>query len=143
MFNISRWINKWGKPIVGIKPVKNPNVWPNPDFPEVITGNIEIIHCGSASSQGGAILHGGFVNSGYTTTLYYSGGNGGAYPGLTISSTGVTGLYAKIQPGTFNYGSGSVTYTISGLPSNPGNALFTIQLGGQSCTFTRQVISIG
>ncbi len=139
--NIGTWLNKWGKLIIGIKPYKNPNNWPNSNVIE-FDGIIESINCGSTSNTG-TIWHAWQVSSGTTTTISYTGGNGGSYPNQTINSTGVTGLKATLKTGYFLSGNGSLTYTITGMASNVGIASFTIQLGGKSCTFTRNVIDIG
>lgn len=67
-------------------------------------------------------------------TISYTGGNGLAHSGQTVSSTGVTGLTATLLPGTSASGSGSLTYTLSGTPNTSGTASFAINIGGQTCT---------
>jgi uncharacterized protein (TIGR02145 family) len=92
-----------------------------------------------------------------STSVPYTGGNGGYYLFDTancVSSTGVTGLtacpYAEIYSfpiisPSFQHGnniangSGALTYTITGTPSGSGTATFALSLGGQSCTLTRTV----
>ena len=67
----------------------------------------------------------------------YTGGNGGYYSsGNPISSTGVTGLTATLQPGNLAYGNGDLIYTLEGTPSesSPSLASFEIDFLGQSCT---------
>jgi hypothetical protein len=71
-----------------------------------------------------------------TVTMAYTGGNGGAYPISTASSTGVEGLTATLAAGTLTNGSGTITYTIAGTPTSAGTATFNLSLGGQSCTVT-------
>ncbi|SIQ26452.1 major paralogous domain-containing protein, partial [Chryseobacterium sp. RU37D] len=91
---------------------------------------------------GGGALNGSFTSgtsSNGTFNLPYAGGNGVAYIGQTILSTGVTGLTATLNAGTLANGSGSLTYTISGTPSSSGTANFTVNFGGQSCTFNVNV----
>ena len=73
------------------------------------------------------------------SVISYTGGNGGTHNGQTVTSTGVTGLTAILSAGTFANGNGTLTYTITGTPSAPGTASFAINIGGQSCTLTRQV----
>ncbi|SIR03763.1 hypothetical protein SAMN05880574_1631, partial [Chryseobacterium sp. RU37D] len=93
---------------------------------------------------GGGALNGSFTSgtsSNGTFSLPYAGGNGVAYIGQTILSTGVTGLTATLNAGTLANGSGSLTYTISGTPSSSGTANFTVNFGGQSCTFNVNVSS--
>jgi hypothetical protein len=72
---------------------------------------------------------------GVSAQIDYSGGDGGAYPMQSVASTGVTGLIATLEAGSFQMGSGSVIYLITGTPSSPGTASFAVSLGGQSCTF--------
>lgn len=136
MSNVNILSNKWGRPVVGIKPTKNPSTWPRPNVYEP-DGIIQSINCGSASSTG--TLYWKWQVNDATTTISYSGGNGGSYAGQTVSSTGVYGLTATLQPGFFLSGDGTLTYTITGTPTGFGIASFNIQLGGQSCTFTRPV----
>jgi hypothetical protein len=72
----------------------------------------------------------------------YSGGNGATYSaGTAISSTGVTGLTATLVGGTLASGTGNLSYTISGTPSDSGTASFAITFGGQSCTLALAVDS--
>ncbi|WP_259017013.1 carbohydrate-binding domain-containing protein [Emticicia fluvialis] len=71
-----------------------------------------------------------------TTTLAYTGGNGGYYDASTVSSTGVEGLTATLTAGTLANGSGNLTYTISGTPTSAGTAIFNISFGGQTTTLT-------
>lgn len=74
-----------------------------------------------------------------TTTLPYSGGNGVAYPALTINSTGVLGLTATLTPGTLASGNGNLSFTVSGTPTSSGFASFAITFGGQTCVFSIRV----
>jgi hypothetical protein len=74
------------------------------------------------------------VASGVSSSIPYSGGNGGTHSGQTVTSTGVTGLTATLSAGTFSIGSGNLTYSISGTPSASGTASFALNIGGQSCT---------
>jgi hypothetical protein len=77
--------------------------------------------------------------SGVTSSIPYTGGNGGPFAAHSVTSTGVTGLTATRSAGNFVVGSGSLNYTITGTPSSSGTASFAINAGGQSCTFTREV----
>ena len=77
--------------------------------------------------------------SGVTSSIPYTGGNGGPFAAHSVTSTGVTGLTATRSAGNFVVGSGSLNYTITGTPSSTGTASFAISAGGQSCTFTREV----
>lgn len=75
-----------------------------------------------------------------TATLPYSGGNGSSYPtGADITSTGVTGLTARLQAGTLSKTTGNITFAVSGIPVGTGMASFPISFGGQSCTLNLTV----
>lgn len=98
------------------------------------------LNCGSASTTGTLIS--GQAASGVSTSVPYTGGNGGSYSAQSISSTGVTGLTATLASGSVNTGSGTLVYTITGTPATAGTASFAISVGGQSCTFTITVTSL-
>jgi hypothetical protein len=100
-------------------------------------GTITSLSCGSAINNG--ILISGLAASGVSSVVEYSGGNGGAHNGQTVSSTGVTGLTATLSAGSFALGNGTLTYSISGTPSAAGTASFVLNIGGQICTLTRVV----
>jgi hypothetical protein len=70
----------------------------------------------------------------------YTGGNGGAHSGQIVSSTGVTGLTATLNAGSFKTGNDSVTYSISGTPSGTGNATFALNIGGRNCNYVANVL---
>lgn len=132
---IDRKYNLWGKPIVGIKPYKNPNNWPG--WNEEWDGIIQFLNCESFIDYGK--LETLIPANGVSSSVLYIGGNGGSYTTKIINSTGVTGLVATLQSGFFLAGDGRVTYTISGTPSISGTASFAIQVGGKSCTLSRVV----
>ncbi|NDC42907.1 MAG: hypothetical protein EBZ77_15380, partial [Chitinophagia bacterium] len=100
---------------------------------QVLMGAIDPLGC--TNTNPGVLISGQAANA-VSTTIYYTGGNGGAYGAQSITSTGVTGLTATLLPGFFATGNGSVTYAISGTPSSTGIANFSIVLGGQGCTFS-------
>lgn len=103
----------------------------------VCPGSITAINCASSTSTG--FLTSGVIASGVSSSIPYTGGNGGPHQGQTVTSTGVTGLTATLAPGSFATGAGSLTYTITGTPSAAGNANFAINIGGRTCTLTRNV----
>jgi len=103
----------------------------------VCPGTITSLNCGSSNNSGTLIS--GNAASGVSSNIPYTGGNGGLYNGQTVSSTGVTGLTATLNAGTFANGSGSLVYTISGTPSVTGTASFALNIGGQSCSLTLSV----
>jgi uncharacterized protein (TIGR02145 family) len=95
------------------------------------------INCGSTSITG--TLTSGTAASGVSTTVPYTGGNGGSYAAQTISSVGVTGLIATLSSGILANGAGSLSFAISGTPATSGTASFALTIGGQSCSFTVSV----
>jgi uncharacterized protein (TIGR02145 family) len=102
-------------------------------------GSINTIDCGSATNNG--TLTQGTLASGVSSLVPYTGGNGGAHNGQTVTSTGVTGLTATLAAGTFANGAGSLTYYITGTPSSSGTANFALNIGGQSCSLSINVLS--
>ncbi len=93
--------------------------------------------CSGSSDVG--VLESGQSAAGVSTTIPYSGGNGGIYSAQIVNSIGVTGLTAVLTSGTLNNGSGTLIYTITGTPSAAGNAIFDIDFAGQTCGFSRTV----
>ena len=106
----------------------------------VTPGSIATLDCPGATTTG--TLTSGTAASGVSSSVPYTGGNGGSYAAQTVSSTGVTGLTATLSSGSFATGAGSLTYNITGTPSAGGTASFAINIGGQSCTLTRTVAAI-
>jgi uncharacterized protein (TIGR02145 family) len=100
-------------------------------------GSITALNCGSATNNGN--LTSGTAASGVSSSVPYTGSNGGTHNGQTVTSTGVTGLTATLSAGTFASGSGSLTYTISGTPASSGTASFVLSIGGQTCTLSLTV----
>lgn len=101
-------------------------------------GTITLLDCASAVNSG--ILAQGTAANGVTSMIPYTGGNGGAYGGQTVNSTGVTGLTATLLPGNFVTGSGNLTYAISGTASTVGTAVFALNIGGQACNLSWSVV---
>ena len=101
------------------------------------TGSINNLDCGGAVNIG--TLNQGVAAVGVSSSVPYTGGNGGTYMAQTITSTGVSGLTATLAAGTLLSGAGSVTYTITGTPASSGTASFALSLGGQTCTLIRIV----
>ena len=99
-------------------------------------GSITTLSCGTATTIGTLIQ--GTAASGVSSSIPYTGGNGGSHNGQTIASTGVTGLIATLTAGTFANGTGSLVYTITGTPTSSGTASFALNIGGRTC-----VLSVG
>lgn len=101
-------------------------------------GTISTLTCASGTATG--TLVSGVAASGASFSIPYTGGNGGGHNGQTVNSTAVTGLTATLPSGIFNTGSGNIDYTITGTPSAQGNAVFALNIGGKSCTYTYAVV---
>ena len=69
----------------------------------------------------------------------YTGDVAGSHSGDVANSTGVTGLTAELEGGTFSASSGNLLYRITGTPLATGTASFLLSIGGQSCVLTREV----
>jgi uncharacterized protein (TIGR02145 family) len=100
-------------------------------------GVLGTLDCANATNNG--TLNATTTATGVTSVISYTGGNGGAHNGQVVASTGVTGLTATLQAGTFANGNGSLTYTITGTPATSGTASFALNIGGKMCTLTRTV----
>ena len=100
-------------------------------------GIITTLDCANANNIG--ILTSGVASVSVTSSIPYTGGNGGTHSGQTVTSTGVTGLTATLAPGSFSIGEDSLVYVISGTPVTSGTASFSLNIGGQACTLTRTV----
>ena len=100
-------------------------------------GKITQLNCTAASHNG--TLTSGSAAAAVSSSVPYSGGNGGVFAAISVSSTGVSGLTASLAAGTLSVGTGTLTLTISGTPSTGGTASFLLNIGGQSCTLTRTV----
>lgn len=136
MPNYNQWIRPNGQIRVGININPRQPIY-DPYGDESWDGIITSLNCGSFVNNG--ILVEGIGANGVTTTVNYSGGNGGRYASQSIASTGVTGLVATLSPGFFMLGDNSLTWTISGTPSGTGTANFIINVGGFTCSLNRTV----
>ncbi len=101
---------------------------------------ITALNCSTATTTG--TLTQNTTASGVSTSVPYTGGNGGTYSAQSVNSTGVIGLTANLSAGTLANGSGTLTYTITGTPASSGTASFAISLGGQTCTLSIPVVSL-
>jgi hypothetical protein len=106
----------------------------------VASGSIATLNC--AATITGTLTQ-NKVASGVSSSLAYTGGNGGTYNAQSIASTGVTGLTATLTAGNFAMGTGSLVYTISGTPIGSGTASFAIAIGGKSCSLVIPVTAGG
>ena len=104
-----------------------------------LVGSMGSINC-NGTSQNGTLYHNQLAAS-ITVTVPYMNGNGGFYPTQSILSTGVTGLTADISQGLLASGNGSLIFNINGTASASGTAFFTLNIAGQSCVFSVNVVS--
>lgn len=101
------------------------------------SGSIQSLSCETAINSGTLIE--GQSATGITSEIAYSGGNGGKHNGQIVSSTGVTGLTATLNQGTFEDGDGTLIFSILGTPSNNGTASFALDIGSQTCVLSLTV----
>lgn len=110
----------------------------NVTFSGQLLGTISTLDCISANNIGSLTAY--TTASGVSSTISYTGGDGGIYNGQTVTSTGVTGLLATLTAGTFAVGAGTLTYNITGTPNSNGTANFALNIGGQTCTLSWTVV---
>jgi len=112
--------------------------WNNLDWvDDCLPGSIETLNCAGAAHYGA--LYPNIPASGAYSLISYTGGNGEYQSGSFVTSTGITGLTAKLAAGNFNNGNGTLTFTITGTPSGIGTAYFAIEVAGIKCTFSRTI----
>lgn len=99
------------------------------------------LHCEAAVNTG--VLTIGQPASNISSQVPYSGGLGDPYASHIANSTGVAGLTATLLGGNFAYGSGSVDYQITGIPSAAGIAKFSLVVGNQHCILSREILPVG
>jgi len=100
----------------------------------VDNATVATLNCAGATKTGTLVER--VAASGVSAAIGYTGGNGGSYSAQTLTSTGVTGLTARLTAGNFATGNGSLTYTVTGTPTSSGTANFAISIGGKSCTLS-------
>lgn len=70
------------------------------------------------------------------TQIPYIIGNGGVYNSISINSSGVIGLVAKLEKGKLLTGEGNLEFSVSGTPTSAGNARFSFTMGGKIFQFS-------
>lgn len=78
----------------------------------------------------------------FTFQLPYITDAGGSFDALQFASSGITGLTASIDAGTFNEFEGNLVFRITGTPLNYGTANFSIFIGGRRCIISVEVIPL-
>ena len=99
------------------------------------------LECNKLQLEGNLIAGKGTMETYFQ--LPYTGGNGGNYSGQIIPSTGIPGLTARLLAGSLNIGSGTLTYSISGIPETSGTVKFEIEIGGGGCIAELKVVDGG
>ena len=106
-----------------------------------LPGTVTTLDCAGATVTGS--LTSGQAASGVSASVPYTGGDGGAHSGQSVTSTGVTGLTATLSAGDFASVAGNLTYAITGTPASGGTASFVLNMGGQTCTLNIFVCGTG
>jgi hypothetical protein len=110
--------------------------------------SISTLQCQNLAFNGQIQYPGSYgVGNNITVVIPYTGGNGGAYPYISATSTGVTGLTMYTGPGNFAGSpsllqNGTFVFTVIGTPSATGTANFTINIGGQTCDISLPVTNL-
>lgn len=103
-----------------------------------VLGTVATLDCGTGSTSGS--LQATIPSAGVSFTVPYTGGNGGAFPAYSVTSTGVTGLTAAISAASFANGGGTLVFNVSGTPNAAGTASFLINMGTRTCTYNITVV---
>lgn len=109
-------------------------------YGDACPGAVSSLNCSGAINNG--TLTEKSNATGVSSLIRYTSGNGRSYAGKEIYSTGVFGLKATLSSGTFLNGDGTLLYTITGTPLTGGTAWFDIEIGGQKCSFSRNVVAL-
>lgn len=100
------------------------------------------LECGDLEITGASLRLNEAASAGYTVTIPYTNGNGGKFNQTSFNSVGINGLVATIQDGYFQFGSGTLTFSITGTPTTSvavDMAVFNITVGDASCSFALPV----
>jgi len=112
----------------------NGTEWRSVNNNPTISPAIVSLNCTDSSTFPATFTSGTAYNG--TLTVPYTGGNGGSYTsGTSFSQNGLT---FTLNPGTLNYGNGSISYSISGTPNftSPNTISVPISFLGQNCNAT-------
>ncbi|MDB9910955.1 discoidin domain-containing protein [Flavobacteriaceae bacterium] len=82
-------------------------------------------------------------SDGLTASIPYTGWGGNTHNPIAFNSTDVWGLMATLDPASLTAGAGNAIFNITGTAAAGGTspALFNINLGGLSATFSKTIIS--
>ncbi|WP_374459233.1 hypothetical protein [Chryseobacterium taeanense] len=112
----------------------NGTEWRSVNNNPTIAPTIVSLNCTDSSTFPATFTSGTAYNG--TLTVPYTGGNGGSYSsGTSFSQNGLT---FTLNPGTLNYGNGSISYSISGTPNftSPNTISVPLSFLNQSCNAT-------
>lgn len=97
------------------------------------TATIELA-CSGVTLSGSLVQ--GVAAGGVSFSVPYTNGNGTAYSGVSMASSGVGGVTAVLAPGTLASGSGVLQIQVTGTPTSSGMAVFALSMGNQMCTLS-------
>ncbi|MEN5306305.1 hypothetical protein ABE425_02245 [Chryseobacterium cucumeris] len=112
----------------------NGTEWRSLNNNPTVLPDILSLNCTDSSTFPTTFTAGAVYNG--TLTVPYIKGNGGTYfSGTSFSQNGLT---FTLNPGTLNYGNGSISYSISGTPNftSPNTVSFPISFLGKNCNAT-------
>lgn len=98
-------------------------------------GTVATLKCDSIKLTKSEDLMAQIPVAGVSIKVPYTGANGGSYTAYNVASTGVTGLTAAANAGVLATGDGELILSITGTPNSSGNAEFTLNIGGKTCTY--------
>jgi gliding motility-associated-like protein len=103
---------------------------PQPELSVLLCDNLSLY----PSAVGKNLDYSGVVS------ITYSGGNNVKTAPVSLSSQGVNGLVLKSDALLLNQAGGVLKYTLLGKPTSSGTAVFSLQIGGKSCTVSVKVL---
>ena len=103
---------------------------PQPELSVLLCDNLSLY----PSAVGKNLDYSGVVS------ITYSGGNNVKTAPVSLSSQGVNGLVLKADALLLNQAGGVLKYTLLGKPTSSGTAVFSLQIGGKSCTVSVKVL---
>ena len=103
---------------------------PQPELSVLLCDNLSLY----PSAVGKNLDYSGVVS------ITYSGGNNVKTAPVSLSSQGVNGLFLKADALLLNQAGGVLKYTLLGKPTSSGTAVFSLQIGGKSCTVSVKVL---
>lgn len=114
-------------------------------YVEYVPPALESLNCDSVvfnSANSALVLNQNVTN--FSFEIPYTTSNSGNlnFDARQYQSTGVSGLIASIEAGSFDPFQGNLIFNITGTPSSYGTATFNISIGGKSCTISIEVVAV-